>query len=176
VLRVEEAAGALTLVSRLARPRALVVLVAALVAPATWAGARAPVLAAGLAAAAAAVLALGGRAVRARLDRGARVTVSAPFPFQGAVTRRLSEFVEVRIETVGEARARRRAAAARRYRAQSGQDLPGWLAQPPAAGVNDHLRRVVLVPRVGEPVAVTAWLPDEEDAERARGAVAGVMG
>jgi hypothetical protein len=37
------------------------------------------------------------------------------------------------------------------------------MSPPVAPGANDHLRRVVLVgPRGEEPLAVTAWLADED--------------
>ncbi len=41
------------------------------------------------------------------------------------------------------------------------------LARCGRAGTNDHLRRIVLVSREGEPLAVTAWLADD-DLEPAR--------
>jgi hypothetical protein len=174
MLRLDRAGEALTLVSRLARPRVLAVL-AALLAGLALAALR---LGSGLAAAAvaggaAALLVLGGRSVRATLARG-RVSVSGAVPLR-RLERPLSEFSRVAVETVGEARARRAARLARGYRARAGDDPPSWVAAPAAPGSNDHLRRLVLAAPAGEPLPLTAWLPPEDDLEPARNAVEGLL-
>jgi hypothetical protein len=170
LIRIDRAGEALTLVSRLARPRVLAVLagvlsLVALVALRTGA----PRGAAALAVAAAALVVLGGRSVRATFARG-RVSVRGAFPLRRA-ERALSEFVRVGVETVGEARARRAAHLAGGYRARSGAELPVWLRAPVGPGANDHLRRLVLIARAGEPLPLTAWVAPEDDLEAARRAV-----
>jgi hypothetical protein len=161
MLRVDRAAGAVTLVSRLARPRVLAVLTTALLGAALAARGPLPALAAGLAASAVLVAALGGRSVRARFERG-RVAVAPAVPLQRRSERALREFSDARVETVAEARRRKADLRARAYRERSGVEIPTWLRPPDAPGANDHLRRIVLVPRSGEPLAVTAWLADED--------------
>lgn len=161
MLRVDRAAGTVTLVSRLARPRVLAVLAVALLGPALAAARPLPALAAGLAAGAVLVVALGGRSVRARFERG-RVAVRSAVPLQRVDERPLGEFSGARVETVAEARRRKAERHARAYRERSGVELPAWLRPPDAPGANDHLRRIVLVPRSGEPLAVTAWLADDD--------------
>jgi len=165
VLQIDRTPGKLTLVSRLARPRVLAVLAGAL-ALAALSFRSAPVAAAVLLAAAALLALLGGRPVRVRVERG-RVRVRQAVPFQRGDDRPLAEFAGARVETVAEARRRRTERLARQYLERSGGALPAWLHPPDAPGTNDHLRRIVLVPREGEPVAVTAWLADD-DLEPAR--------
>lgn len=167
MLRVDRSGPGLTLVSRLARPRTVAVLAAGL-ATASGASLRfAPTAATALAVAAGLVALLGGRAVRARFERD-RVRVRPAIPFARVDDRPLREFAGARVETVGEARRRRAERLADQYRARSGAGTPSWLLRAPEApGANDHLRRVVLVPRTGEPLPVTAWLADD-DLEAAR--------
>jgi hypothetical protein len=160
MLRVERAAGAVVLLSRLARPRVLAVLMLALLGAAA-AARPLPALAASLAVVGVLVAALGGLSVRARFERG-RVAVSLALPLRSPHARALNEFTAARVETVAEARRRKAERRARDYRARSGIDIPSWLAPPDTPGANDHLRRIVLVPRAGEPLAVTAWLADDE--------------
>jgi hypothetical protein len=167
MIRVERAPGAVTLVSRLARPHVLVVLAGVLLAAAAGALRLSRPLAAALAAAAVLLAVLGGRAVRARFARG-RVTVRPASPLEPRVERSLEEFAATRVETLGEARRRRADERARSYRARSGAELPDWLRTPVTPGSNDQLRRLVLVGRGGEPLPVTAWLAEDDlDAARA---------
>jgi hypothetical protein len=163
VLRVERNGPALTLVSRLARPRAVGVLASALALAALAAGRLvSPALAAALLAAAALVAVLGGRGVRARFERG-RVRVRPAVPMAREDDRPLAEFHAARVETMGEARRRRAERLAGQYRVRSGGEMPSWLVRPPdAPGANDHLRRLVLVARAGDPLPVTAWLAEDE--------------
>jgi hypothetical protein len=162
VLRVERSGAGLTLVSRLARPRAVAVLAAALALAALAALRSAPAVGGALLAMATLVAALGGRAVRARLERG-RVRVRPALPLRGGDDRPLGEFAGARVETVGEARRRRTERLAGQYRARSGGEMPRWLARPAdAPGANDHLRRLVLVARTGDPLPVTAWLAGDD--------------
>lgn len=164
MVRLERTLGALTVVSRLARPRVLAVLAVALGGPAlalALLGA-APRAAAALALAAALIVLFGGRATRATFSRD-RVRIRPAAPFLPGGERTLGAFVRASVETVGEERARKAERLAERYRARSGTELPFWLHARPTPGVNDHLRRVVLVARDGDRVAVTAWLaPDDE--------------
>ncbi|WP_242393757.1 hypothetical protein [Anaeromyxobacter oryzisoli] len=162
MVRMDEREDALSLVTRLARPRALLVLAALLAAPALVAGSRQPAVSAPLAAASVALLVVGGRAMRTRIGAG-RVTVVPAVPFARGASRLLADFDRAGVETVGEARARRAEARARAYAARTGTALPDWLRAPAGAGLNDHLRRLVLVPRAGEPLPLTAWLPPEDD-------------
>ena len=162
MVRLERTAGALTVVSRLARPRVLAVLAVALGGPALALFGAAPRAAAALALAAALIVLFGGRATRATFSRG-RVRIRPAAPFLPGGERTLGAFVRASVETVGEERARKAERLAERYRARSGTELPFWLHARPTPGVNDHLRRVVLVARDGDRVAVTAWLaPDDE--------------
>lgn len=172
---VAEAAGALTLVSRLARPRVLAVLATALLIPAALLARRHPLAGGLLAAAAALLVILGGRATRAVLGAG-RVTVRPASLFERGATRPLATFVRVGVETVGEARARRAAEHARRFQDRSGRVMPGWMQPPARPGVNDHLRRIVLVAQDGEPLPVTAWLAAEDDLEPACAALRARLG
>jgi hypothetical protein len=161
MLRIERAAGATVVVSRLAKPRVLAVLSIALAA-AALAVVRSSVRAAGVLAAAAVLMAaLGGRAVRARFERG-RVRVRQALPFHATSDRPLSEFAGARIETVREARRRRAERLARDWRARSGREMPGWMIRGDAPGANDQLRRIVLVARAGEALPVTAWVAEED--------------
>jgi hypothetical protein len=169
VLRVERRPGALILVSRLARPRVLAVVALALAGMAAAVVRPAPLAAAALGAAAALVVLLGGRTVRARFERG-RVSVRQAVPFRHREDRALAAFEGARVETFAEARRARADRLARDYRARSGADMPPWLRAPDAPGANDHLRRIVLVAREVEPLPVTAWL-GEDDLEPARLAV-----
>jgi hypothetical protein len=165
MLRVERAAGAVTLVSRLARAPAVGVLACVLLAAAAAARAS-PALAAPLAVAAALVVLLGGRTVRARFARG-RVLVRHAVPFRRD-DRALAEFTGARVETIADARHRKAERLARRYRERSGgAEMPSWLAPPPSPGANDHLRRVVLVAPAGELLEVTAWLAEDLEPVRA---------
>jgi hypothetical protein len=174
MVRVERSPGALTLVSRLARPRVLGVLAVALLLGAAGLRAGAPRAALALAAAAALVLLLGGRSVRATFARG-RVRVRPAVPLQRAGDRALAEFSAVRQETIGEARALRAERLARGYTTRSGSDAPSWLVARPAAGANDHLRRLVLVGSDGERLPVTAWLSPEDDLEPARAEIVALL-
>lgn len=168
MIRIERDTGALTLVSRLARPRALAVIAVVLGVAAAWVAGSSPRLAAALGAGAVLVPLLGGRSFRARFDLPGRgVTVRPALPLQPRVTRRAAEFASVRIETVAQARAHRAEALAERYRETSGGDMPMWLRGSTAPGTNDHLRRIVLVPRSGDPFPVTAWLAEVDDLEPA---------
>lgn len=161
MLRVERAQGAVLLVSRLARAPAVGVLAGVLLVAAAIAST--PAVTAPFGVAALLVLLLGGRPVRARFERG-RVSVRHPLPLRTTDERPLSEFSAVRVESVADARRRKAAQLAHGYRARSGgAELPSWMSPPVAPGANDHLRRVVLVgPRGEEPLAVTAWLADED--------------
>jgi hypothetical protein len=166
VLRIARERAGLTLESRLARPRVLAVLAVALALVAAGAARLLPIAGGALAVAAALLALLGGRAVRARFERD-RVRVRSAVPFRPAHERRLAEFSGARVETVGEVRRRKAARLADQYRARSGADMPDWLRRPETPGANDHLRRIVLVARAGEPLPVTAWLEDELEAARA---------
>jgi hypothetical protein len=162
MLRLERTGGALTIVSRLARPRVLAVLAVAFGGLALALAGSAPYAAAVLAVAAALLVLLGGRAMRATFARG-RVRIHPAAPFLRSGDRALDVFVRASVETVGDERARRADRLAERYRSRSGAEFPGWLRSPVTPGVNDHLRRIVLIARDGERVAVTAWLaPDDE--------------
>lgn len=147
--------------SRLARPRVLVVLAGVLAALAAATSGAAPAAALPLAAAAALVVFLGGRPVRARFGRG-RVSVRRALPFERGGERSLAEFEAARIETVAEERRRRAERRVREFQARSGAPLPAWLRAPDAPGGHDHLRRIVLVARGGDLVPVTAWLADDD--------------
>lgn len=166
MIRIVRERERLTLVSRLAKPRVVAVLAIALGVVAAAAARFVPGIAGVIAAAGALVALLGGRAVRARFERD-RVRVRPAVPFQRGDDRRLGEFAFARVETLGEARRRKTERLAREYQGRSGQEMPVWLRPPDAPGTNDHLRRIVLVPRAGEPLAVTAWLA-EDDLEAAR--------
>jgi hypothetical protein len=63
---------------------------------------------------------------------------------------------------MAEARRRRTERLSEDYRRRSGAPLPDWLRAPDSPGRNDHLRRIVLVAPAGEPLAVTAWLAEDE--------------
>ncbi|WP_242338942.1 MULTISPECIES: hypothetical protein [unclassified Anaeromyxobacter] len=173
MVRIERSAGGLVLASRLARPRVLAVLAAAFILGAAGLRGAAPRAALGLAAVAALVVLLGGRSVRATFARG-RVRVSGAPPLRRQ-DRGLAEFTGVQIETVGEARARRAERLAHGYRERSGSAAPSWLVPAPAPGTNDHLRRLVLLAREGEPLPVTTWLAPEDDLEPARAEVAALF-
>jgi hypothetical protein len=170
MLRVERSGAGLTLVSRLGRPRAVAVLAVALALAALGTVRLAPAAAAALLSAATLVAVLGGRAVRARFERG-RVRVRPAVPLRREDERPIGEFAAVRIETVGEARRRKADRLAGQYRARAGGEMPSWLLRPSdAPGANDHLRRLVLVAPSGDRLAVTAWLA-EDDLEAARAEV-----
>jgi hypothetical protein len=160
MLRVQRSAGVLTLLSRFARPQALAVLAAVLLGGAVASARPAPVLAAALAIAGLLLAVHGGRSVRARFERG-RVSVRHPLPLRRD-DRALAEFSAVAVETVGDARRRRAERLARGFAERAGAEMPAWLRPPDAPGTHDHLRRVVLVARRGEDLAVTAWLRDED--------------
>jgi hypothetical protein len=175
VIAIQPSPGALTVVSRLARAPALGVL-AGLLGACALAAHGAPWLSAALALAAALLVLLGARAVRARLAAG-RVTVVPTSILARRVARPLADFSGVALETLGEARARRAETLARAYRARSGgEPMPAWLRRPATPGVNDHLRRLVLVARVGEPLPITAWLAPEDDLDAAKRAVEARLG
>jgi hypothetical protein len=174
VVRIERGPGTLTLVSRFSRPRALAILTGALAAVALLAARALPGVAFAFAVLALLVAVLGGRAVRAAFARG-RVRVSAAVPLGRGADRPLAEFSRVRVETLAEARRRKAERQAHSYRARAGSELPSWLVPADAPGANDHLRRLVLDGAAGEPLAVTAWLA-EDDLEPARAAVASVLG
>jgi hypothetical protein len=173
VLRIERGPGTLTVVSRFSRPRALAIL-AGVLAVAALLERELPAVAVALGALAFLVAVLGGRAVRAVVGRG-RVRVSPAVPLGRGEDRSLGDFSGVRIQTLGEARRRKAERRARAYRDRAGADLPSWLVPPDEPGANDNLRRLVLDPRGGEPLAVTAWLA-EDDLEPARAALAGILG
>ncbi len=158
MVRVLRSPGAITIVSRLARPLGLAVLAGALTAGAIAAVRAAPVLAGALAVAAVLLTVHGGRTVRARFERG-RVSVRHPLPLRRD-DRALAEFGAAAVETVGDARRRRAERLARGFAERAGSEMPAWLRPPDAPGAHDHLRRVVLVARRGEDLAVTAWLRD----------------
>jgi hypothetical protein len=175
VLRVDRQAGGLTVLSRLARLRVLVVLGGVLVALAAASAPAAPPAAAGLAAAAALLVALGGRPLRARFERGS-VSVRSAVPLRRVERHALAAYRTARVETFAEARRRRAERLARGYAARSGTELPAWLRAPEAPGTNDRLRRIVLVGPGGEPLPVTAWLGEHEELEPARLAIEAVLG
>jgi hypothetical protein len=165
MLRVERAAGVVTLVSRLARAPAVGVLAGVLLAGAA-AARSSPALAAPLALVAVLVVLLGGRTVRARFARG-RVLVRHAAPFRRD-DRALAAFTGARVETIADARHRKAERLAQGYRERSGgAEMPPWLAPPRSPGANDHLRRVVLVAPTGELLEVTAWVADDLEAVRA---------
>jgi hypothetical protein len=171
MLRVQEEAGALTVVSRLARPVGLGVLVVAAALLAAWIAPRSGITATALGVVAAGLAVLGGRTWHARIAQG-RVAVRPASPFARAASRPLAEFVRASLETLGEARARRAEAQSAAWSARAGGgELPSWLRRPEAAELNDQLRRIVLVGHAGERVPLTAWLPPEDDLEALRAAV-----
>jgi hypothetical protein len=175
LLRLDRTPSALTVVSRLARPRVLVIVAGAFVITAALEARPAPRLAAALAIVAALFVVLGGRTVRATFARG-RVRIRPSFPLEPRPDRALGEFARTAVETIGHARARRAERVAEGYRERSGKPMPDWLHAPAAPGVNDHLRRLVLVPRGrGEPLAVTAWLAPEDDLEALRAEVESLL-
>jgi hypothetical protein len=166
MLRVQRAAGAVTLVSRLARPHATVVLAGVFLGGALAAARPVPALAAALALAGLLLAVLGGRSVRARFERG-RVLVRHAVPLRRAA-RALADFAGAAVETVRDERRRRAERLARGFADRAGAEMPPWLRPPEAPGTHDHLRRLVLVARRGEDLPVTAWLADEDlDAVRA---------
>jgi hypothetical protein len=173
VLRIERGAGTLTVVSRFARPRPLVILVSALVVLAlvSWRGL--PVLAGALLLTAGLFVVTSGRATRVVFGHG-RVRVSAPIPLRRGAERPLGGFSAVRVETLADARRRKAERAAAAYRARAGSDLPSWLRPSDQPGANDHLRRLVLEVPGDEPLAVTTWLA-EDDLEPARAEVAALL-
>ena len=174
MLRIVRERGGVTVVSRLARPGVIAVLAVALGLVAAAAARFLPGIAGVLAAAGALVALLGGRAVRARFERD-RVRVRPAVPLQRQDDRALGDFGHARIETVGDARRRKAERLARQYQDRSGgRDMPVWMLPPDAPGANDHLRRIVLVPPAGEPLAVTAWLADD-DLEAARTEIEGLL-
>jgi hypothetical protein len=173
MIRLDRSPGAVTIVSRLARPRALAVVAGVLLAGAAAAARPAPPLAWALGAAALLVVALGARSVRARFERG-RVRVRHGVPFRRDA-RALAEFSGACVETVAEARRRRAEARARAWRERSGgAELPSWMRAPDVPGANDRLRRILLLARGGEHLPVTAWLA-EDDLEAARAEVEGLL-
>jgi hypothetical protein len=172
MLRLQRSPGAVTLVSRFARPHALAVLAAALVAGAVAAARPAPVVAGALAIAALLLAVLGGRCFRAQFERG-RVSVRHPSPLRRD-DRALAEFTGAAVETVGDARRRRAERLARGFAERAGSEMPEWLRPPDAPGTHDHLHRLVLVARDGEDLPVTAWLRDE-DLEPARAEVEALL-
>lgn len=180
MIRLDESPGALTVTSRLAPPRAVIVLALglALCAAAAFVLAGAPAPAFALGAAALALLVLGGRAVRARFEPGrGAVTVLPAVPVLPAASARLSAFVAARVETVAEARRRRADALAARYAARSGgRAMPPWLRPPATPGRHDHLRRIVLVAASGAHLPVTAWLAPADDLEPGRQRIEALLG
>jgi hypothetical protein len=175
VIRLHRRPGALTVVSRLARPRVLAVVGGALAAVALASARSSPPVALAAGAGAVLVVVLGARPLRARFERG-QLVVRPAVPFQRARRHALASFALVRIETFGDARRRRAERLARGYAERSGAPMPTWLRAPDAPGVNDGLRRVVLVAADGEPLPVTAWLAEEEDLEPVRSAIEAVLG
>lgn len=175
MVRLDRSPGALTVVSRLARPRVLAVLAGVLGVLAAASARPAPRLGVALVVAAALLVILGARPVRARFERG-RLVLRPAAPFHRTERRPLAGYAAARIETFAEARRRKAERLARGFAHRSGAELPGWLRPPDAPAVNDHLRRIVLVPREGEPLPVTAWLSEEEDLEAARLAIEAALG
>jgi hypothetical protein len=173
MLRVQRTSGGVTLVSRLARRSAVAVLLLGLAGGALAAARPAPGPAVALGAAAVLLALLGGRSVRARFE-GGRVSVWHPVPLR-RTERALAEFAAAAVETAGEARRRRSERLARGFAERAGTELPEWLRAPDAPGTHDHLRRLVLVARRGEDLAVTAWLRDE-DLEPVRAEVEAMLG
>ncbi len=172
MLRIQRSPGAVTLVSRFARPVGLGVLVAVALGGALASARSLPALAAVLVVAAALLALHGGRSVRARFERG-RVSVRHPIALRRD-ERALAEFTGAAVETVGDARRRRAERLARGFADRAGSDMPAWLKAPDAPGTHDHLRRLVLVARRGEDLPVTAWLRDE-DLEPARAEVEALL-
>jgi hypothetical protein len=175
VIRLHRTPGAVTVVSRLARPRVLAVVGGALAAIALASARAAPRVAAAAGTAAVLVVLLGARALRARFERGHLVLRPAA-PFLRTERRALAGFTAVRVETFAEARRRRSERLARSFAERSGAPMPTWLRAPDAPAVNDGLRRIVLVAGDGEPFPVTAWLAAEDDLEPARSAIQGLLG
>ncbi len=160
MLRVQRTSAALTIVSRLARPHALVVLAGVLLGGALASAGHVRELASALAIAGLLVALLGGRSFRARFERG-RVSVLHPLPLRRD-DRALAEFTSAAVETVGDERRHRAERLAKGFADRAGSEMPAWLRAPDAPGINDQLRRVVLVARRGENLPVTAWLRDED--------------
>jgi hypothetical protein len=177
MVRLHEESAALTLASRLARAHVLAVLSLVLVVPAALVASRRPAVAAVFCGAGAALVGFGGRTTRARLAGGG-VTVFPASPLERRTSRPLHEFATAAVETVGEARARRAEARAREFAERSGgASLPTWLRSGASPGTNDHLRRLVLVPRGGgAPLPLTAWVAADDDLEPARAAVEARLG
>jgi hypothetical protein len=175
VIRLHRTPATLTVVSRLARPRVIAVLGAALAAVGLASARSAPLVALSAAVAAALLVLLGARTLHARFERG-QLLLRPAVPFQRPRRRPLASFTVVRIETFAEARRRKADRLARGYAERSGAPMPGWLRAPDAPGVNDGLRRIVLVALDGEPFPVTAWLAEEEDLEPVRSAIEDVLG
>lgn len=169
MLRIERSPGRLTIVSRLARIRVLVVLAAVLFGAALTTGGSAPGLAVAIGLAGVLVGVLGARPMRARFERG-RVSVLEGMPWIGRTDRPLAEFDGACVQSLGEARRRKADRRAAGWRDRAGSEMPGWLRAPEAPATNDALRRIVLVARSGEPVPVTSWLADG-DLEVARAEV-----
>lgn len=174
MLHIHRTPGALTVVSRLARPRVLAVVAGVLAALALASARTVPRAAMALFLAAALVVLLGARTLRARFERG-HVTLRLAVPFRRAERRSLGSFTAAAIETFAEARRRKADRLARAYRERSGEPMPAWLRPPDAPGANDVLRRIVLVAPDGEPFPVTAWLGEREDLEPARLAIESVL-
>ncbi len=173
MLRIERAAGATVVVSRLAKLRVLAVVGVALAAAALAIAREFPHGAAALAVVSALVAVAGGRSVQARFECE-RVRVREAIPFHATAERPLSEFAAARVETAGEARLRRAERLSRDWRARSGIEMPAWMIRRETPGVNDQLRRIVLVPRAGEPLAITAWVA-EDDLEPARAEIEALL-
>lgn len=174
MLVLHRTAGALTVVSRLARNHVLAVVGGLLGLAAIGLGSAAPRAALAVGVAAGLVTVLGARTLRARFERG-QVILRPAVPFRRAERRSLAGFTAVAIETFAEARRRRADRLARGYAERSGEPMPSWLRPPDAPGVNDVLRRIVLVAPDGEPFPVTAWLGEREDLEPARLAIEAVL-
>jgi hypothetical protein len=170
MLLVHRTPGALTVVSRLVRSRALAVLAGILTLLAAGSMRAAPGVALALVLAAVLLVLLGARTLRARFERG-HVTLRLAVPFRRAERRSLGGFTAVAIETLAEARRRKAERLARSYAERSGKPMPEWMRPPDAPGTNDDLRRIVLVGPDGEPFPVTAWLAVSEDLEPARFAI-----
>jgi hypothetical protein len=174
MLDVHRTSGTLTVASRLASRHVLAFWFGILLLLAAGSSRIVPRLALALLASAALVVLLGARTLRARFERG-HVTLRLAVPFRPSRRRPLGGFTAARVETFAEARRRRADRLARGYAARSGEPMPEWLRPPDAPGVNDALRRIVLVAPDGEALPVTAWLGEREDLEPARLAIESVL-
>jgi hypothetical protein len=174
MLVIHRSPDGLEMVSRLARHHVIAEVCAVLGFIAVGVGWVAPRAGIALAIAALLVGVLGGRSLRTRFERG-RVTSRSSVPLRRAVSRPLSAFTAVAIETFAEARRHRADRLVRGYAERSGEPIPTWLRPPDVPGANDALRRIVLVAQDGEPFPVTDWLAERDDLEPARLAIESLL-